>query len=383
MRPEKRYAFSGLFAVRNFIGAAENALRHFYLWQYLSQKGFMKMKNTRRIISAVLAALMALSLAACGNANSTPDGGEITTSAVSETNAEETAEETAEVTEEAAEDAAPSTIIDREGNEISVPDSIGTIVSAAPSVTEILTGLGLGGNIIAADMYSADVDGVDPSVCTLDFYNLNTEELIALDPDVIIINGISSTGESDPYQSLKDAGVNVIYIPSSTSIESIKLDIEFLAAYTNTASKGAELIAEIDNAVADISEKAAAITDKKKVYMEISAAPYLYTCGNGTFLDEIITLVGAENIYGGESGWISNTEETVISADPDVILTSVAYDGYDFNEIKTRAGWENITAVKNGAVYQVDANATSRASQNIVKGMYEIAKAVYPEVYGE
>ena len=31
------------------------------------------MKNTRRIISAVLAALMALSLAACGNANSTPD----------------------------------------------------------------------------------------------------------------------------------------------------------------------------------------------------------------------------------------------------------------------------------------------------------------------
>lgn len=341
--------------------------------------------KTTKLLSLVLAGVLALALTACNNANQTSDGGVITTSEITE--AEETTVETAEVSdvlEETEETVAEArSIIDREGNEIVVPEEINTIISAAPSVTEILTGLGEADKIIAADMYSADVAGIDPAICTLDFYNLNTEELIALAPDVIVINGISETGDSDPYKDLKDAGVNVVYIPSSTSIEAIKEDIKFLAEYTGTTDKGDELIASIDAAVADVTAKAATITEKKSVYFEIGAAPYLYTCGKNTFIDEIITLIGAENIYGGEEGWISNSDETVIAGNPDVIITNVMYDGYDYNEIKTRAGWDVITAVQNGAVYQVDANATSRPSQYVVDGIYAVAKAVYPEIYAE
>lgn len=343
----------------------------------------MKMK---KIIALISAAALALSMAACG-ADSTKEGGEITTADIAQL---ETVTETAEATEavpeettEAVTEAESKTLTDREGNLIEVPDTINTIVSAAPSITEILTGLGAADKIIAADLYSADVAGIDPAICTIDFYNLNTEELAALAPDVIIISGMSMTGADDPYAALKEAGINVIYVPTSSSIEAIKLDIEFLAAYTGTEENGAKLVNDINSAVADISEKAKGIAEKKSVYFEIGAAPYLYSCGNDTFINEVLTLVGAENIYASESGWLSNSEESVIAADPDVIITNVMYDGYDFNEIKTRAGWENIKAVKNGAVYQVNANATSRPSQYIVDGMYQIARAVYPEVYGE
>lgn len=332
-----------------------------------------------RKFTALLAAFaVAIGMSACANDHYTPEGGEITTS---EINSAETITETAEVSDSLSADSSTNTIEDREGNMVEIPSSINTIVSAAPSITEILSGLGLVNKVIAADVYSADVEGIDPAICTLDFYNLNIEELAALEPDLVIINGISMTGADDPYASLKDAGVNVIYIPTSSSIEAVKMDIEFLSKYTGTASEGAKLIADIDAAVNDVSAKAAEISDKRSVYFEIGAAPYLYTCGSGTFIDEILNLIGAENIYGGEEGWISNSEESVIAADPDVILTNVAYDGYDFNEIKTRAGWESISAVKNGRVYYVDSNATARASQNIVKGIYEVARAVYPEVF--
>lgn len=336
-----------------------------------------------KLLSLVLAGVLAAAMTACGNANYTSDGGEITTSEITE--AEETVlnETEVETTETTVEEETADTVIDREGNFIDIPEEIGSIISAAPSVTEILAGLGIADKIIAADIYSADVEGIDPAVCTLDFYNLNTEELVALAPDVIIINGISDTGTADPYAELKEAGTNVIYIPSADSLDGIKDDIAFLAAYTRTDDKGAELISAIDSCISDISAKAANITEKKSVYFEISAAPYLYTTGSGTFLNEIIELIGAENIYGGESGWLSNSDETVIAGDPDVIITSVAYDGYDFNEITARAGWDVVTAVKNGAVYQVGANETSRASQHIVDGINEIASAVYPEIYGE
>lgn len=336
-----------------------------------------------KLLSLALAGILAMAMTACGNANSTSDGGEITTSEITEA-AETTADETeAETEETTAESESADSVIDREGNLVDVPAEINTIISAAPSVTEILAGLGLADKIIAADVYSADVEGIDPAVCTLDFYNLNTEELVALAPDVIIINGISDNGDTDPYAELKAAGTNVLYIPSAVSLDGIKDDIAFLAAYTRTSDKGDELIGTIDSCISDISAKAANITDKKSVYFEISAAPYLYTTGSGTFLNEIIELVGAENIYGGEEGWISNSDETVIAGNPDVILTSVAYDGYDFNEITAREGWDVLTAVKNGAVYQVGANETSRASQHVVDGINEIASAIYPEVYGE
>lgn len=345
----------------------------------------MKIKALKKITAAVCAAFLAVCMTACGNANSTKEGGTITTA---DPSSFDTVTETSEISEfgesETADGAdAPRTLTDREGNVIEVAENIETIVSAAPSITEILSGLGLTDKIIAADIYSADVEGMSPDICTLDFANLNIEELAALSPDLVIVSGMSMTGADDPYAALKEAGVNVVYLPTSSSISGIKLDIEFLAAYLNEEDKGGKLIDDIDAAVADISEKAKTITEKKKVYFEIGAAPYLYTCGNGTFIDEVITLVGAENIYGGEEGWISNSDESVIAANPDVIITNVMYDGYDYNEIKSRAGWESIAAVQNGAVYQVDANATSRPSQYIVDGIYQVAKAVYPEVYGE
>ena len=343
--------------------------------------------NFRKIIAKytalVTAAVLAAGMTACRD-DYTREGGEITTGDV-EYLATATVTHTAEATDILADavSGGENVIFDREGRTVEIPDSIDTIVSAAPSITEILTGLGLGSRIIAADIYSADVEGIDPEICTLDFYNLNIEELAALEPDLVILSGMSMGSAEDPYAALKDVGVNVVYIPTSNSIDAVKLDIEFLAGYTGTQEAGAELISDIDTVIAKVSEKADGISGKKTVYFEISEAPYMYTCGRGTFIDEVITLIGAENIYGGEEGWLSNSEESVIAADPDVIISSVAYEGYDFNEIKTRAGWEGISAIQNGEVYSVDSNAVSRPSQHIADGIREIAVVVYPEVYGD
>lgn len=340
--------------------------------------------NFKKIAAFIAAAALAVSMTACSD-DKTRDGGVITSAEFSVTDPV-TETGTGEVNDALTDETIPENndvkvIANREGGVVQVPNSINTIVSTAPSITEILVGLDAGSRIIAADLYSSDVEGISSEICTIDFANLNIEELTALSPDVIIISGMSMGGTDDPYAALKDAGINVIYVPTSSSIESVKMDIEFLAGYVGAEARGAELIADIDTAVSEISLKASNIGQKKKVYFEIGEAPYLYTCGSGTFIDEIITLIGAENIYGDQQGWLSNSEESVIAANPDVILTSVAYDGYDFNEIKSRAGWENIPAVQNGAVFCVDANATSRPSQHIVEGIMAVAEAVYPEIY--
>lgn len=254
------------------------------------------------------------------------------------------------------------------------------LVSTAADITEILDGLLLSESIVAADSYSLGIGNVDPEVCTLDYANPDVETIISLEPDVVFVSGSSTDGTVDPYSALSDAGVNVVYIPTAESISGIIDNIELIAENTGAEDKAEELTALIDEAVADAKARAESLGGEKvSVYFEISAAPWFYSFGSNTYLDEIISICGGENIYSEETGWISNTEESILAANPQVILTNVMYDGYDYNEIYSREGWDTIDAVVNHRVYSIDANASSRGSQNIVKAIEEISLAIIPD----
>ena len=274
------------------------------------------------------------------------------------------------------------TVTDREGNEVTIPTNIEKIVSTAPSNTEILTALGMGDKIVCMDTYSEGIEGVKEDVVKMDFTAPDAEEIIGLEPDIIIASGYNKAGSSDdPFKSLSDAGIPVVYIPSSESIEGIYKDIEFVASIVNQEDKGKEIVDGMKSDIEEISTIGKTIKDKKKVYLEIGPAPTLYSVGKSTFLNEMIEIIGAENIFANENSWISPSEESVIDANPDVIITNAGYMENPTEEIKSRDAWENINAVKNNEVYLVDQNASSRPSQNVIKALEQMAKAVYPEHY--
>lgn len=279
----------------------------------------------------------------------------------------------------------PTTMQDREGNEFNVPAEINTIISTAPSNTEVLVGLGLADKLVAVDKYSADVEGVSEDLPKIDFRNPDAEAIIALNPDIVIASGHNKAGEEDPFALIKEAGIPVAYIPSSYSIEGIYGDIEFIASLTDTEKEGKELVNSMKKEVDAIKAIGDTIQDKKNVYFEIGAGSGLYTFGNETFLNEMIETIGATNIFGEENSWITVTPEAVIDANPDVILANKPGKNEAgltaVEDIVSREGWDTITAVKNGDVYPIDKNSSSRGSQNIIKALKEMAKAVYPDEY--
>ena len=119
------------------------------------------------------------------------------------------------------------------------------------------------------------------------------------------------------------------------------------------------------------------------MYFEISAAPYCYSFGEGVFLDEMLELIGADNVLAGQEGWLSVDEEAVVAADPDVILTSVNYIDDPVGEITARAGWEGVAAVQNGEVYAIDNKTSSLPNVNVVQALREMAQAAYPDLYAQ
>ena len=279
----------------------------------------------------------------------------------------------------------PTTMQDREGNEFNVPKEVNTIISTAPSNTEVLVALGLADKLVAVDKYSADVEGISEDLPKIDFRNPDAEAIIALNPDIIIASGHNKAGDEDPFALIKEAGIPVAYIPSSYSIDGIYGDIEFIASLTDTEKEGKDLINSMKEEIESIKSIGNTITDKKNVYFEIGAGSGLYTFGNETFLNEMIETIGATNVFGEENSWITVTPEAVIDANPDVILANTPGTNEAgltaVEDIKSREGWDTVAAVQNGNVYEIDKNSSSRASQNIIKALKEMAKAVYPDEY--
>ena len=281
-------------------------------------------------------------------------------------------------------DSSDKTITDREGNEVVIPDNIERIVSTAPSNTEIIVELGLSDKLVCVDTYSLGIEGLSEGIENMDFTAPDAEAIVELDPDIIVASGYNKSGSADdPFKAISDAGIAVVYVPSSESIEGIYEDITFIADTLNVSEKGEAIVAQMKEKVEEISAIGKTITEKKKVYFEIGPAPTLYSIGNETFVNEMIELIGAENIFKNEIAWISPTEEAVIDANPDVILTNVNYLENPTAEITSRDGWEHITAVENQAVYYIDADASSRPTPNIVKALEEMASAIYPDEYNK
>jgi iron complex transport system substrate-binding protein len=270
----------------------------------------------------------------------------------------------------------------RDGGRIIVPRAAERIISAAPSNTEIVVGLGLADKLIAVDVDSFDVAGLPAGLPFIDAFNPDGETLIKLNPDIIIASGLSGNAlGNDSFRLLREMGIAVVYIPLSRNIDDICGDIAFIADILNVPSRGAEIIAGLRQETLEIAAIGRTITDKKTVYFEISPAPSMYSFGKDTFLDELLTLVGAVNIFADENRIIAPVAEVIIAQNPDIIITNIKPPGPSIDEILSRDGFENVTAVKTGRVYYIDANSSSRPTHNIVTALRQMAYCIYPEYY--
>ncbi|WP_394965768.1 ABC transporter substrate-binding protein [Candidatus Allofournierella excrementigallinarum] len=270
---------------------------------------------------------------------------------------------------------------DPSGAEVNIPDEIGSVVVLAPSIAETLVALGCGELIVGYDTQSAGLAGLPEGVPTFDLMQPDMEQLAALKPDVLFVSNMTLYDQSNPYQQLMDLGVCVLCVPTAGSIAAIQEDIAFIAAAMGKSAEGDALLADMQAELDRIAAIGAAVTDKKSVYFEIGAAPSMYSFGGGVFLNEMIELIGAENILAGQEGWLAVEAETIVAADPDVILTNVNYIDDPVAEILGRSGWEGMSAVQNGQVFYIDNMASSLSNQNIVKALDQMAKAVYPELF--
>jgi iron complex transport system substrate-binding protein len=340
-------------------------------------------------IAIILLLIIVSAFTGCDNSYYTEYGGEITSITGSDIDAVVSAHEAqmeqkrlekieASLSEEAM-TATSVIIIDRTGAEVEVPEDVKRIVSSSPAITEILVGLGLSDRIVAADMFSSDIPGIDSSVCTLDMMHLDSQAIADLSPDIVFIGEISG---GDAIMSLQAMGIYTAFIPTAKSLEAIKMDIEFIAALTGKGPAGADLISKMNTEIFEIEEILGDI-EPKTVYFEIEEQPNICTVGNNTFLADLLSTAGAETVFSDMDGYVFVTTDEILerSEGIEIVFTTVSYEGYDPLEIAAREGFDGIKALQDERFYSLNPNSYLRPSHNITKNLYALASMIHPDLF--
>lgn len=270
---------------------------------------------------------------------------------------------------------------DRSGKEITLPKEATKIISLVPSTTEVIEDLGKTDQLIAVDTQSSTMMTDLKKLPQMDMMAVDAEKLIALKPQIVYVNDINLASSESVWKQVEDAGITVVNIPTSTSIKAIKEDVQFIADSLSEHEKGQKLIKTMDQEIDEVAKIGKTIKKQKTVLFEVAALPDIYSFGNGTFLNEMIETIGAKNVLANEKGWLPVTEEAAIAAKPEVILTNVNYMKDPAKEILARKNWENVPAVQNKEVFEIDNMSSSLPNNHITKALKQMAKAVYPEEY--
>ena len=274
---------------------------------------------------------------------------------------------------------APVKITDMSGREIVLTQPAERVVALTAADCEILYAIGAGDTLVGRGEYCdfpAEVFDV-PSVQS--GYETNVEQIIALDPQVVLMGTMAQSPEQ--IEALEKAGIRVV-VSDAQDIEGVYTAIRMIGSLMGYEKNAEALVKEMQQTFEKL-EKSSSGDGSETVYFEVSPLAYgLWTAGTGTFMDEITQLLGLKNAFGDVEGWAEISEEQVISRAPDYIVTITMYFGEGptpEEEIMSRSGWENIPAVKNGKILNLQDNELSRPGPRLALG----AGMLFDFVYGE
>lgn len=260
------------------------------------------------------------------------------------------------------------TLTDMSGREVRLEASAERVVALTASDVETLYAIGAGDLLVGRGEFCNYPPEVLDVAAVQSGNETNIEQIIALEPDLILMSKMAQTEEQ--IQQFEAAGA-VVFALDAQNVEDTYTSIELVGKLVGKEAEAGAVVQGMKDLFAELSEKAAT-GEQKSVYFEVSPLEYgLWTGGKGTFMDDVAGMLGLKNIFDDVEGWAEISEEQVIERNPDYILTVGMYFGdgpTPIESILSRPGWEGISAIQNEAIINLTADEFSRPGPRLAEG---------------
>jgi iron complex transport system substrate-binding protein len=194
------------------------------------------------------------------------------------------------------------------------------IASIGGSITEIVYALGEEGRLVARDSTSNWPEAAAKLPDVGYMRALSPEGVLSVNPTGIL--ALQGSGPKEAVDVLKKSSVPFIEVPDHYNHQGILEKIRVVGKALGVDAKAEKLASETDAKLTAAEKQTAAIKDRKRVLFVLSTqGGKILAAGSDTAADGIIRLAGAVNAVEGFSGYKGMTDEAIVSARPDVILT--------------------------------------------------------------
>ncbi len=275
----------------------------------------------------------------------------------------------------------PITVVDDAGRTVTITQRPQRVICAAPSTTKFLQYLGLEDKIIAVtnwDDFEAERIG--------DLFPINLEKIVSLNPDLIFTFGGFQLPE---VVKLEQQGLTTVVL-NANSVQQILNDLVLVGTIMGIPEKAKQLANQLQERYLNIAKKAYNIPFDKRVkvvfLMDIPGPDVreIWTCGQGSYLNDLITLAGGANIaalFTGPNGFLPISLEYIVSQNPDVLIVT-SYVPNSEEQIKEKISnhsiLKSLKAVKNKRIYVYDNYLLSLPVPQLV----EYIEKFYNDFYG-
>ena len=267
----------------------------------------------------------------------------------------------------------PYEAVDYLGNSYTIEKEPERIISVSPNMTEFLYALGVEDKLIGRSDYCDYPEEVANVESVGALQTPDIEKIISLDPDLVIVSDMI---DDQVVSKLQDVDISVLLVEDVTDLSQVYDMMTMVGAAINKNAETAALIEEMKGTISEVEEKVADL-EAPSVYYVVSYGEYGdATPGGDTFMHDIITTAGGDNIGKDITGWAINLEE-IIEKDPDIIILPSYYDG----AFQTADHYKDLTAVKEGRVYVIDSNMVDRQGYRNAEAVRMLAEIFHPEAY--
>ncbi|MXY77432.1 MAG: ABC transporter substrate-binding protein [Acidimicrobiia bacterium] len=245
-----------------------------------------------------------------------------------------------------------------------IPERPAAIVSLSPTATEMLFAVGAGDQVIAVDEFSNYPP--EAPVTELSGFRPNLEAIAAYGPDLVVMSG----NPEEIASGLEALGIPVLIHEAALSLDDAYRQMRQTGAATGHSGAAEQLVASIQEEIAGLVDRYADPGLGLSYYHEISDT--FFSATSSTFIGTVYSLFGLENIADAADpdgyGYPQLSAEYILEADPDIIFYGCAiWCGTSADSISERPGWDELQAVRNGYLFEVDDDISSRWGPRLIE----------------
>jgi iron complex transport system substrate-binding protein len=246
------------------------------------------------------------------------------------------------------------------------------IVSLSPATTEVLFTIGGGSRLVGRSKYDLWPDSAKLVPNLGDGMRPNVEAVLGARPDLVLL--YASQDNRAAADRFRAAGINTLSLRQNRIAEFRRVTT-LLGAIIHDTTRARVVIDSVQHTL-DSVQRVTAGSPRPKVFWHIWDSP-LITIGSGSFMNELVDIAGAKNVYAdisGASGQISL--EDVARRDPDFILAGPE----GARQIKSDPRWRIVRAAREGRIVVVDTGLVARPAVRLGEAAVSLAKALHPEI---